>query len=72
MKLFKIIKKKTGEHVSLGYKNRSSWLTFPSEALRNNRHIIPENKEDEYEVEEYELVLKRKLTLKKKEIESFD
>lgn len=63
-KVYKIVDKKTGKHVSLGYKSKSSWLTFPDSAIKNSRLI----NEDDFYVEEYQLVLKKKLTISRKEI----
>jgi len=50
-KIYKIRNKKTQEFITLGYSNKYTWHVFPSEAIKNNKHIICL---DDYEVVVFE------------------
>ncbi len=68
-KVYRIRNKKTDSFISIGYSQKSAWLTFTSSVIKNNPHIINEKTKDNFEVEEYEMVCTKKYTIDKKEIE---
>ena len=50
-KVYKIRKKSTNDFISLGYSQKHTWLTFPSEAIRNNKELLSSG---DYEVVVFE------------------
>ena len=66
MKVYRIKNVKTDKYVSVGYNQKSSWKTFPSEAIKINSDTFNQAEFDDFEVEVYELKLVQKLYLNKK------
>jgi hypothetical protein len=67
-KLYRVRNKKTGKFIALGYERKTSWLVFPSEVIKNNRHFSFPDGEENYEVVMFEMQPTKKFTLDKKEI----
>ena len=65
-KVYKIFDKERKEYLSLGYKGKSSWLTWPFEALDTLKieSLHPEN----IIVEQYEMVKTKDFSIDRKEI----
>lgn len=61
MKIYKIIHKESGEHITRGYGSKASWKTWPTEALKGLFH-------HDYYVQEYELVESKKYDINRNEI----
>lgn len=51
-KVYKIRNKETDEFISLGYSQRSTWLTFPNAAIKGDTYVLENH--DKYEVVIYE------------------
>jgi len=49
-KVYKIREKKTQNFISLGYEQKHTWLAFPSQAIKNNKHIL-------YNLDDFEVVV---------------
>jgi hypothetical protein len=52
-RIYRIKKKSTGEYMQIGYARKTSWLVYPSEAIKNNRHQLHDL--NDYEVEVFEM-----------------
>lgn len=50
-KVYRIREKNTQEFINLGYNQKHTWLVFPHEAIRQNKHILSLK---DYEVVVYE------------------
>lgn len=53
-KVYRIREKATGKFISLK-RGKTSWLTRPNEAIKENKHIFQGN-EDKYELVIFELI----------------
>ena len=51
-KIYRIRNKETKEFVNLGYNQKHTWLVYPYEAIRLNKHILHDM--NNYEVVVYE------------------
>lgn len=65
-KVYKIKNKKTGKYIALGYSSKHTWLKFPSEVIKCNRHVI--HNIDDYEIEQFELIKTKTFSLDGQEI----
>lgn len=53
-RVWRIRKKATGEFITLGYNSKTSWLTKPTQAIRENQYLF-KGEEDKYELVIFEL-----------------
>ena len=52
---YKIRDLRTGKHISIGYRSKSTWNSFPSQVILNNTHVIPKGSKD-FVVDVFELI----------------
>jgi len=72
MKRYRIWNKKTNQYMVLGYAHKTSWGTFPSEAIKHSKHVLgkPEDFDKTYEVHLFELQHTKILNVKKQIIKN--
>lgn len=64
-KVYRIFDNNTKSYVSLGYRNKTSWLVWPKDILDS----ISSDMKKDWVVEEYQMVLAKKLTTDRNIIE---
>ena len=67
-RIFRIWSKSEQRYIQIGYNRKTSWLTFPSQVIKNNPHIINSHNRDNYEVHEFDASPAKKYDLNKNEI----
>lgn len=64
-KLYRIRDLVTGQYIRLGYAQKSSWNSFPSQVIKNN---IDESDYSKYQIDMFETNPSKSFTLDRKEI----
>lgn len=62
--LYKIRDKRDGSFLSLGYNQKQTWLTFPSQVIKENQHIINNIGKENLEIVVFKYVENAVLPLK--------
>lgn len=65
-KAYRIRDKRTGKYVALGYKPKSTWSKFPSQAIRYNKNVL--QGDENFVVEVFDLVKTSELGLDGKDL----